>query len=144
MSNGNFNGTLGDGSPLVVVAISKADGDCASFADTVGHNGHGFGQCDVVSVLQRHFDGLSACCGRGGLGICRRGDNTSPLREVRTILQNSAQDLGTAGWDQYFGYGLVDADAAMSLIVPHTCTAVWTLGYGLAGGYRPRLFCELG
>jgi len=29
---------------------------------------------------------------------------------VRTVLQNSAQDLGAAGWDQFYGYGMVRAD----------------------------------
>lgn len=31
---------------------------------------------------------------------------------VRTQLQNTADDLGDTGWDQYYGYGLVDADEA--------------------------------
>ncbi|MGE5675213.1 MAG: S8 family serine peptidase [Mycobacterium leprae] len=35
--------------------------------------------------------------------------------QMRTVLQNSALDLGTAGRDTYFGYGLVQADAAVNL-----------------------------
>jgi len=31
---------------------------------------------------------------------------------VRKQLQTTAEDLGDAGWDQYYGYGLVDADEA--------------------------------
>jgi len=30
--------------------------------------------------------------------------------EVRALLQNTADDLGVAGRDNYFGYGLVDAE----------------------------------
>ncbi|MBU4511556.1 S8 family serine peptidase [bacterium] len=32
--------------------------------------------------------------------------------DVRTQLQNTADDLGDAGWDPKYGYGLVDADEA--------------------------------
>lgn len=35
--------------------------------------------------------------------------------DVRSILQNSAEDLGALGKDDYFGYGLVDAEAAVGL-----------------------------
>ncbi len=34
--------------------------------------------------------------------------------QIRQILRNTAEDLGSAGWDQYFGYGLVDAQAAVA------------------------------
>jgi subtilisin len=35
--------------------------------------------------------------------------------EVRTQLQNTADDLGATGWDSKYGYGLVDADEAAGL-----------------------------
>ncbi len=35
--------------------------------------------------------------------------------DVRSILQNSAEDLGAPGKDDYYGYGLVDAEAAVAL-----------------------------
>ncbi len=34
--------------------------------------------------------------------------------EVTNILQNSSVDLGTKGWDRYFGYGRVDANQALA------------------------------
>ena len=37
---------------------------------------------------------------------------------VRGILQNTAEDLGASGWDEYFGHGLVDAQAAVSSVSP--------------------------
>ncbi len=36
--------------------------------------------------------------------------------EVRGILQDTSEDLGADGWDQYYGYGLVDAEAAASTV----------------------------
>jgi serine protease len=33
---------------------------------------------------------------------------------VREAIQNTARDLGTAGWDPVFGWGLVDAHAALT------------------------------
>jgi len=34
--------------------------------------------------------------------------------EIRQVLQDTAEDLGDAGWDEKYGYGLVDAYAAVS------------------------------
>lgn len=34
--------------------------------------------------------------------------------QVRQLLWNTAEDLGAFGWDPYFGYGLVDAEAAVT------------------------------
>jgi len=34
--------------------------------------------------------------------------------EIREVLQDTAEDLGAPGWDERYGYGLVDAYAAVS------------------------------
>ncbi len=34
--------------------------------------------------------------------------------EVRTLLQNTSDDLGSTGWDQYYGHGRVNAAAALA------------------------------
>ena len=34
--------------------------------------------------------------------------------EIRQVLQETAEDLGPPGWDETYGYGLVDANAAVS------------------------------
>jgi serine protease len=36
------------------------------------------------------------------------------IENIRTILQESAVDLGSPGWDQYYGYGRIDAYAALT------------------------------
>lgn len=43
------------------------------------------------------------------------GDGTWSNIEVRALLQATADDLGTTGKDNIYGYGLVDADEAASL-----------------------------
>ncbi|MFC1513282.1 S8 family serine peptidase [Thermodesulfobacteriota bacterium] len=43
----------------------------------------------------------------------RRGDNDLSPAEVQAILQASAEDHGSAGWDSVYGWGLVDAEAAI-------------------------------
>ncbi|WJH35425.1 S8 family serine peptidase [Paenibacillus sp. CC-CFT747] len=35
--------------------------------------------------------------------------------QIRSLLQKSSKDLGKAGWDSSYGYGLVQADAAVKL-----------------------------
>lgn len=39
--------------------------------------------------------------------------NNISNRKVRVILWKTAEDLGAPGWDPYYGYGLVDAEAAV-------------------------------
>jgi serine protease len=34
--------------------------------------------------------------------------------EIRQVLLDTAQDLGEPDWDEHYGYGLVDAYAAVS------------------------------
>jgi serine protease len=34
--------------------------------------------------------------------------------EIRMVLEETAEDLGEPGWDQTYGYGLIDASAAVS------------------------------
>ena len=47
--------------------------------------------------------------------------------EVRNFIQNSADDLGPAGWDQYFGYGRINAKKTLDAISLQTTPAKLTL-----------------
>ncbi|MCJ7728978.1 MAG: S8 family serine peptidase, partial [Sedimentisphaerales bacterium] len=112
---GNFFGTLSDRSPLVVVSISQADGDALQILAQSGITG-------TVSVdannLYAYYSGTSMACphvsGVAALIFAADDYNITP-EEVSNILFNSAQDLGTPGRDDIFGYGLVDAYAALNL-----------------------------
>jgi len=41
---------------------------------------------------------------------------TSTAREIHTAITSSAHDLGDAGWDPIYGYGVADASAAAKLL----------------------------
>lgn len=40
---------------------------------------------------------------------------SGPGGDVRTVLRDTAEDIGTTGWDTWYGYGLVDAFAAAGI-----------------------------
>ncbi|MFZ5816877.1 MAG: S8 family serine peptidase [Bacillota bacterium] len=54
--------------------------------------------------------------------------------DIRSVLQCTAQDLGAAGRDDYFGYGLVQADAAVNLAMNYTPCSTSGGGGGGGGG----------
>lgn len=56
-----------------------------------------------------HVTGLAA--------LIRAAKPTLNRAEVKVILQNNAQDLGQAGKDDQFGYGLIDAQKSLDSIV---------------------------
>jgi serine protease len=114
-ASGNFNGTLGDATPLVVVSISQADGDALQTLAQSGISGTASVSSDS---LYAYYSGTSMACphvsGVAAL-IFAVGDFNVTTLEVSDILFNSAQDLGTPGRDDTFGYGLVDAKEALLL-----------------------------
>ena len=40
--------------------------------------------------------------------------------EVQNILENSAEDLGPVGWDEEYGHGFLDLEAALNSVSPET------------------------
>ncbi len=125
---GNFYGTLATGSPLVVVSVSQDDGDELEplaeegITGTVSVTADLYGYNSGTSMATPHVSGVAA------LIFAAQGDISA--EEVRDILINSAEDLGDPGYDEIFGYGLVDVNSAFEIMEPLNCQAVWTLGYG--------------
>jgi serine protease len=59
-----------------------------------------------TSMAAPHVSGVAAL-------LIANGNATTPA-QIRAVLQETAEDLGTAGPDDSYGYGLVDAQAALS------------------------------
>lgn len=62
-----------------------------------------------TSMATPHVAGLAA--------LIWSMDPTLTATQVRNIIQTTADDLGTAGWDQYFGYGRINAYQALDSLV---------------------------
>ncbi len=54
----------------------------------------------------------------GAVAILRQKNPDATVAEIKNALLNSAQDLGTVGPDNDFGWGLIDITAALDLIPP--------------------------
>ena len=61
------------------------------------------------------YDGTSMSCPHAtALVAMMIANGQTGVENIRTILRETAVDLGTAGWDQYYGYGRIDAYAALT------------------------------
>ncbi len=50
----------------------------------------------------------------GAAALALAVDPTLTNTELRQMLRDTARDFGSAGWDQFFGYGAIDADALVA------------------------------
>jgi subtilisin family serine protease len=122
---GDFLGTLGAGnsSSILGMSISQENGQ-ALVAGSLG------GQATLTSVYSQpasgydYYDGTSMATPHVSAvaALVWSAKPSATNAEIRTVLQQTAQDLGTAGRDNYYGFGLVQAK-----------TAVDALGGGTAG-----------
>ncbi len=116
--SGMFSGTLGDGasSSIIAVSISQEDGSIllgklGQIATVVNGEiitGSGYEAWDGTSMATPHVSAVAA--------LVWSADPTWTNAEIRTALQATAFDLGTAGKDVYYGYGLVQAKAALDYL----------------------------
>ncbi|MHC4643601.1 MAG: S8 family serine peptidase, partial [Planctomycetota bacterium] len=65
----------------------------------------GYGFMEGTSMAAAHVSGIAAL-------LIANGNATSPA-EVRQALEFTAEDKGSAGWDIRYGWGIVDAYAAL-------------------------------
>ena len=65
-----------------------------------------------TSMAAPHVSGTVALILAGPVLYDLNGNGIYEANEVRFALQASADDLGAAGWDSKYGYGLVDAEEA--------------------------------
>ncbi len=123
---GGFSGTLGAGNSSTIPAISLSQEDgLAIVASSLGQNGvvlsffeanaSGYEAWDGTSMATPHVSGVAA--------LVWSNVPTATNVNVRNALAATAEDLGTAGRDTTYGYGLVRARAALDyLLAGSTCT----------------------
>lgn len=78
--------------------------------DRMGNLGYNTGNYTNI------FNGTSAACPQvaGVAALMLSANPQLTESQVRVILQETARDLGTSGWDATYGYGLVDAANAVA------------------------------
>ncbi len=76
--------------------------------------GGGYGTLSGTSMATPHVAGVAALVISAGIGDAN--GNGVINDEVRSLLQATAQDLGFTGRDPVYGFGLVDAEAAVASV----------------------------
>ncbi len=123
---GNFLGTLGAGnsSTIVGISLSQEDGQylvanklglSATVASSFTQPASSYEAWDGTSMATPHVSAVAA--------LVWSAKPTATNVEIRSALQATAQDLGAAGRDTSYGFGLVQAK-----------TAINSLGGGSTGG----------
>jgi subtilisin family serine protease len=108
------------GSSLDIVAPGgnvEVDQNGDSYADGVLQNTFGetpvdwsYWFYDGTSMATPHASGVAA--------LLLSVDSSLSPDQIRDILQSTAEDLGATGRDNYYGYGLIDARAALESVSP--------------------------
>lgn len=124
---GGFLGTLGEGNSTSIIGLSLSQedgqylvanklGQTAAVFSSIEKPGSGYEAWDGTSMATPHVSAVAA--------LVWSYDTSLTNAEIRNALTATAQDLGASGRDVYYGYGLVQARAALEY-----------LGYG--GGTPP-------
>lgn len=116
---GNFIGTLGAGnsSTIVAVSISQEDGQFL-VANKLGLNGVAYSNYAAPANGYEYYDGTSMATPHASAvaALVWSSKTTATNVEIRNALTATAQDLGTAGRDTSYGYGLIQAKSAITYL----------------------------
>jgi subtilisin family serine protease len=117
--DGELLATLGDGysSTIPALGLTKVDGEylvanklglSAAVVDTVVKPGSGYEAWDGTSMATPHVSAVAA--------LIWSGATSKTNAQVRDALKVTALDLGVAGKDNSYGYGLVQAKDALAYL----------------------------
>jgi serine protease len=117
--SGGFLGTLGAGNSSTIIGISLSQedgqflvanrlGQSATVSSTYTAPASGYEYYDGTSMATPHVSAVAA--------LAWSAKTTATNAEIRQVLRDTAQDLGAAGRDDYYGYGLVQAKAAIDAL----------------------------
>ncbi|UCG56818.1 MAG: S8 family serine peptidase [Phycisphaerales bacterium] len=78
-----------------------------------------YGPLVSIDVDYAYMGGTSSACpvAAGVAALILSVEPKLTNEEVRHFLERSAKDLGDPGWDQYYGWGRVDARAALDMVL---------------------------
>jgi hypothetical protein len=116
---GDFLGTLGEGYSSTIIGISLSQetgqflvanklGLTATVFSQVEQPASGYEAWDGTSMATPHVSAVAA--------LVWSYDTSLTNAEIRNALTATAQDLGASGRDVYYGYGLVQARAALEYL----------------------------
>ncbi len=116
---GPFSGTLGDGNSATIVGISLSQedgqflvanrlGQTATVSSIFENQTSGYEYYDGTSMATPHVSAVAA--------LVWSAQPTATNAQIRQVLQQTAEDLGAAGRDVYYGFGLVRAKAAIDAL----------------------------
>lgn len=116
---GGFLGTLGEGysSTIIAISLSQEDGQYlvgnklgsfGSIESTLTQPASGYEYYDGTSMATPHVSAVAA--------LVWSADPTATNAEIRSALAATAEDLGVAGRDTSYGYGLVLAKDAIDYL----------------------------
>ena len=114
--SGGFSGTLNGTSTIPAISISQEDGNtlksgalnAGAVVANAGGVGSGYAYYDGTSMATPHVSGVAA--------LVWSNVPSKTNAEIRAALQITAEDLGTAGKDNSYGYGLIRAKAALDYL----------------------------
>jgi subtilisin family serine protease len=134
---GGFSGTLGAGNSSTIPAIGISDTDGQALGGQLGQSatvvsisekpGSGYEEWDGTSMATPHVSGVAA--------LVWSNFPTLTNAQIRDALESTTQDLGVAGRDNSYGWGLVQAKAAFDKLnggpppPPPSCTDADGDGY---------------
>lgn len=112
---GGFSGTLGTAGPAIpALSMTQEDGQylrankvgaSASVSTIPNNQGNGYAYYDGTSMATPHVAGVAA--------LIWSANPTWSNQQIREALAVTAEDLGTAGRDNSYGWGLIQAKAAL-------------------------------
>ena len=114
---GGFSGTLNGGSTKPAISATQEDGQflvanrlgqAANVSTIAQSNANGYTYMDGTSMATPHVSGVAA--------IVWSANPAATNTQLRSALESTALDLGAAGRDNQFGFGLVQALAAADAI----------------------------
>lgn len=117
--SGNFGGTLGDNPTTTIAAISVSLEDGNLLMNELGNDAYlfsgasNYGLMSGTSMASPHVAGVAA------LVWSHYPQCTNA--QIRSALAATAEDLGTAGRDTSYGFGLVQAKAAVDYLAQFGC-----------------------